>query len=66
MHTSYFMELTLASDRGADDFREGKPLDERMRNRVPYCPAWNDVMWATYRDAYNQAADQYQPYSMEA
>ena len=48
----YFSELRMAEDRGADDRREGKELDQRMRAYCKQVPAWNDGLWAAYRTAY--------------
>jgi hypothetical protein len=52
MSTAYFIERTMASDRGTDDAREGKPMDQRMRSRYKAVPAWNDAFWAAYQEAY--------------
>lgn len=54
MPITYFMERTLAAERGEDDANDGKQPDGRMRNRCPACPAWNTVMWQAYIDAYRR------------
>ena len=54
---TYLMEMTLASEAGIDDARQGLPINERNMRRAPRLgDNLNRALWNLYREAYNNEA----------